>query len=245
MGHMRNRIIWAGALLALAHALPALSGVTIQATVLGTPRESNAPGARSMQNWGSAAVRVVSDGGPILSVDFGSIGPTGFPRGIYGPLGQRWTSSLANGVYDVPSAGPANFTNAQSELSFDSHFLGTSGVDRIFTIEPSEGNIQFPGLNPISNTPAIGYGHGAFPGDLTTTGFLKSQFDLPSSAQAVSVPLAYLTFGGGISLDGRVVTTDGGFIVSQFLLFPSVPEPHSLFAVASLVGIVVWARHRR
>jgi len=229
----------------LCFCASASAGVSISAQLLGTPRESNAPDARTMPNWGSAVVSVVSDGGPILSVDFGSVGPTGFPRGIYGPLSQRWTSSLSNGLFDISSAGPSNVINGQSELSFDSHFLGTSGVDRLFTIEPNEGNVLFPGLNPLQSTPTAGFGNREFPGDLTTTGFLKASFDLPIQSQSTSVPLAYLAFGGGVSLDGRVVTTDGAFIVSQFVLFPNVPEPSSLFFLAFLASIAAVRRGRR
>jgi len=203
----------------------AQAGVFISTSFRGTPWGSVSPGARTMPGWGAGVPVLNSTSGPILSVDFAGTAAGGEPYGIYGALGQRWTSSQSNGFYDTPSPGPLNVFNTESSLSFDSHFVGAEGVDRIFIIAPTEGLVTFPGLNPIAGTPEVGYGHGQFPGTLTTTGFLRGRFDLPPSAQLTQVPLAYFTQAGGITLFGKAITTQGEFEFGYGIGWPSLPEP--------------------
>jgi hypothetical protein len=86
-------------------------------------------GTTVMDGFGAVIMRVRSNSGPILSVDFAGTHSDGQPRGFFGRFAQRWTSSLGNGVYDVPSPGFLTANNlTDSELNFDTHFLGGPGA---------------------------------------------------------------------------------------------------------------------
>lgn len=120
LGFMRQNLPTTLLILLASLCAQAQAGVFISTQFLGTPRESSLPGARTMPGWGSGVPVLYSDGGPILSVDFGGTAAGGEPYGIYGALGQRWQSSQSNGAYDITTPGPINVYNAQSTLSFDS-----------------------------------------------------------------------------------------------------------------------------
>ena len=129
--------------------------VFIDAAFQGEPRNDIFNPTLTMPRWSSAVVYLLSTTGPIVSVDFATPFPTGQARGIFGRLGQRWTSSHANGIYDQTTPGPTTVDNGGGDLGLDSHFLGTSS-NRLFTIPPTEGNVLFPGANPLPGSPTIG-----------------------------------------------------------------------------------------
>jgi len=232
---MHNRFIFLFTMfLAAASSGSASAAVFVITEFQGIPRNAPSSPTKQMPLWESGAAYLFSDGGPILSAEFSGTSPGGYIRGIFGRMGQRWESSAGNGVYDVSSPGPINIVNAQSNLSLDSHFLPLTIPGAVYTDLPTEGQIQFPGLNPIPSTDAVGYGSGFPPGmGLQFQGFLKGSFVLPASAQSTWLPFAYLTLGGSLAFSADVTTTDGTFRVAQFLLHPDVPEPAAISVMFS------------
>lgn len=245
-GLMRSVTAYLLAFFLLAHPLcpqPACGEVLFETLFQGTPRNDFSAPTATMPGWGSAVVFLRSTTGPILSVDFATEIIPGINRGIYGRLGQRWTSPGGNGSYTETSPGPINVANAQNDFSLDSHFIGDT-TTRTFTIGPEEGNVLFPGINPIPSTAFVGYGAGVGVGEFPRehVGFIRGKFDLPASAQADLIELAYLTYGGQISMAGTVITAGETANISAIIVFPDVPEPSCLSVVMAVAAIL--RRHR-
>ena len=187
-------------------------------------------------------VRVSSSAGPILAMDLAGMHSNGKPRGIYGRMCQRWLSSQSNSVYDVPTPGFSLVLNNQTVESLDAHFV-TPPTSVTVTSLLEEGNVDFPGGNPLPSTPSVGYGIGhRFFFDIPTMGYLRGAYEIPASANVTSLNLAYVPLGGTIDIRGAALL-GSGWAEFQFSAFvPDIPEPATL---ALLVVIATLATLRR
>ncbi len=210
------------------HSLPPPQGITV-------------PG------WTATTLRLVSNSGNITGVNFSGVNAQGIPRGVYGCFAQIWISPNANGQYTQTSPGFRTENNSfPSEFNLDSHFLGDPANFIVHSLL-EEGNVDFPGFNPIPSTPTFGYGNGRpffLAQQIEFTGYLRGAFDIVPSQQLPLLNLAYVALGGGGFLIGEVYTTGGTFEMAiGFGTGPQFPEPSSLY-VALFLGLRTIRRHR-
>jgi hypothetical protein len=226
-------------------ALVAFATPSSRADVTVIPMSVSPPrnGTQVMQDWGAVILRLQSTSGNILAVKFSGTDALGRPRGFFGRLGQRWTSSQGNGVYDQWSPGFLPQKNiGPSPLNFDSHFLG-DGSEFLVTDALEEGNVLFPGVNPVPSDAFVGYGVGGRIGE-ESVGFLTGGYAVLPPAQRTSFDFAYLTLGGSMEYRGVVSTAAGDFEIAGGGGVPDVPEPTSAIAL-SVVLASLLSRSRR
>ena len=225
-------------LLPLCAVIPdADAAVTIEIISVSPPQNSG----QVMHGFGAAIVRVRSAAGNILGVDFDGQSASGQPLGFFGRMGQRWTSSQHNGVYDEQSPGFLPQRNSgPSPLNFDSHFLGDPAHFNVVE-DLKEGNVLFPDANPIPSDPIVGYGLGRRFGT-EEPGFLTGAYEVLPKAQSPILDVAYVVNGGAVLVQGEVVTDVGTFGVQAFLVVPDVPEPSLPLLVGCCTVVLLRSR---
>jgi hypothetical protein len=210
----------------------------------GQPRN----GSDTLSATKGIVVRLVSDDGPIVSIDFsGPTNSTFFPHnGFFGHIVQRGYDPTGQfgfqfGVPGTTNPGPESADNrTPSVWNLDSHFLPVPGAT--YVAPPAEGNGSFLSTPekdwPMPN-PFVSYGLGyGFDAKLTAS------LDLSAQPQT-QVDLAYISVWaydgpywvgyGPVGYTGIVHTTGGSHILDGRLSVLVAPEP---CALASL--LFVW-----
>jgi hypothetical protein len=230
--------------------IAALCGVSLTsaavAAVTATLIDQGAPsdGSITASGFTGWVIRLASDSGNITALDAYTDG------GIFGPVVQRWSSSVGDGSYDTPTVLHAARNTTATALNFDSHLLPPTDVGSFAYPAPgfneSLGSGSIPpagsgvgGGMPL-NTDSAGIGISG------SDGFLTGQYLLPGIDRSAAWDLAYVVLRNGDEdhLRGRVlVATAGGNFVVQ------IPEPHSwLTAPVTILAALVtrlWTRRTR
>jgi hypothetical protein len=165
-------------------------------------------------------------------VNFSGLRPDGVPRGIYGCFAQIWISPNGDGQYTQTTPGFRTENNSTlHEFNLDSHFLGNP-ANYIVNSPLEEGNVDFPGFNPIPSNETFGYGSGRpfnLVHQVALTGYMRGAFDIVAAQQSSTFDVAYVALGGGGFLFGQVFTTQGTFeFDTGFSTGPSFPEPRMM-----------------
>jgi hypothetical protein len=225
--------------------------IMLQLPTLGAPQGTMhslpPPQGITVPGWTATTLRLVSDAGNITGVNFSGVNAQGIPRGVYGCFAQIWIAPNADGNYTQTTPGFLRENNSfPSEFNLDSHFLGDP-ANFVIHSPLQEGNVDFPGFNPIPSDGTYGYGNGrAFEivHQIALTGYMRGAFDVSPSGQHTSLDLAYVALGGGGFMIGEVYTTGGAFEVAiGFSTGIPFPEPTAAFAIAPL-GVALGGRRR-
>jgi hypothetical protein len=189
--------------------------------------------ATGFQSW---LIRLTSDSGNLNGIDLETSG-----HGLFGPLVQRWPSSLSDGVYDAQTAVHVAQNITPRAENFDSHLLHPTIPQGPPPPFESLGSGSFPpvgssvGGGMPTNTNAWGIGISG------PNGFIKGAFYIPGPEQGPILDLAYLVLRNGEldQLSGRVaVATPGG--VFEVV----IPEPQGFAFVILGAGAARLNRWR-